>query len=411
MHPRAGLHYTEWDSPDPNFDGMPPVKRLLLPLKIALRFLMSSPMQSAAIVAGIAVGITTQVFVGTIIISLQDSTLQSTVGSSPHVTVQPVRGESSVRLDARTEALLANTPELEPGAVAPVRTASGYYSDDVDSTSLSLVGGELSALDGVYGARSALISDPGSVPAELGDRDVLIGREFANEYELSVGDQAPIKINGGSFYTLTVRGIFDVGSAAFNTRTAFVSGSLLGDVLSLDNGEYSAIHVQLTDPFASELVANRWRPQLPDAEVVEWQAQNAQILSALTSQNMSSYMIQAFVLVAVALGIGSTLAIAAVQKTKQIGILKAIGLTDGQSGAIFVLQALVLGIIGSTVGIGLSLLSLWGFSFAPLPFTLSTQPSFMAASWALGVVVSALSALPPTRSTNRLDPIEVIQGA
>lgn len=390
---------------------MYPVNRLLLPLKIALRFLASSPFQSAAIVAGIAIGITTQVFVGTIIISLQDSTLQSTVGSSPHVTIQPVRGESSVRLDDRTEALLANTPELELGAVAPVRTASGYFSDDVDSTSLSLIGGELAALEGVYGARSSLVTAASDVPVSLGDRDVLIGREFANEYNIAPGDQVPIKINGGAFYSLKVRGVFDVGSAAFNSRTAFVSGDLLGDVLALDSSEYTAIHVQLRDPFASEMVAQRWRPQLPGADVVEWQAQNAQILSALTSQNMSSYMIQGFVLVAVALGIGSTLAIAAVQKMKQIGILKAIGLTDRQSGAIFILQALVLGVIGSTVGIGLSLLALWGFSFAPLPFTLSTQPSFMAASWVLGVVVSALSAIPPTRSTNRLDPIEVIQGA
>ena len=57
-------------------------------------------------------------------------------------------------------------------------------------------------------------------------------------------------------------------------------------------------------------------------------------------------MIQVFVLVAVALGIASTLAISAVQKTRQIGILKAMGMKDRQSGRIFLWQALILGVVG-----------------------------------------------------------------
>lgn len=386
------------------------MKKLALSLRIASRFLTSSPLQSLAIVAGIAVGITTQVFVGSIIISLQNDTLNSTVGSSPHVTVQPVRGESSVVVNERARATIEVTPELEPGAVAYVRVAPGFFADDVDSTSLTLIGATLDQLDGIYGVQSILVSQDGPLPADLGAGDVLIGRDFADEFGLAPGDSMAVKINGGSFYTLRVRAVFDIGSAAFNARTVFVSGALLGDVLGLGENEYSAIQVQLTDAYDSVAVADRWRPQLANAQVVEWQEQNSELLAALTSQGVSSYMIQAFVLVAVALGIGSTLAIAAVQKTKQIGILKAIGLSDKQSGAIFVFQALILGIVGSTFGVGLSLLTLWGFSFAPIPFTLELPVAFMAASWLIGIVVSVASAFPPTRSTNRLDPIEVIQG-
>jgi ABC-type lipoprotein release transport system permease subunit len=64
--------------------------------------------------------------------------------------------------------------------------------------------------------------------------------------------------------------------------------------------------------------------------VVDWQDENEELLSGLAAQSGSSFMIQAFVLVAVALGIASTLAISAVQKTSQIGILKAMGMTDGR---------------------------------------------------------------------------------
>ncbi len=92
-------------------------------------------------------------------------------------------------------------------------------------------------------------------------------------------------------------------------------------------------------------------PPLKGLKVTEWQAQNADLLSALKSQSSSSYMIQFFVLVAVALGIASTLAISAVQKTRQIGILKAMGMKDRQAGRIFLWQALILGVRGAAVGV------------------------------------------------------------
>src|SRR5690606_23202967 len=150
-----------------------------------------------------------------------------------------------------------------------------------------------------------------------------------------------------------------------------------------------------------------------DAEgvtVVDWQAENQELLSGLAAQSGSSLMIQAFVLVAVALGIASTLAISAVQKTRQIGILKAMGMTDAAAGRIFLLQALILGVIGVATWILLGYFLIWGFSFAPVDF--SVRPSFTAirVSAAIGVAVALASSVIPSRSTSKLDPIEVIQG-
>jgi lipoprotein-releasing system permease protein len=120
-------------------------------------------------------------------------------------------------------------------------------------------------------------------------------------------------------------------------------------------------------------------------------------------------MIQAFVLVAVALGIASTLAIAAVQKTRQIGILKAMGLGDTPAGRIFLWQAAILGVAGSIGGIAFSFALLGLFKLAPVPFTLSIQPAFVAFSAGVGIGVALLSSIIPIRRTSQLDPIEVIQ--
>ncbi len=110
--------------------------------------------------------------------------------------------------------------------------------------------------------------------------------------------------------------------------------------------QYSAVDAQVSNVFDSKTVASDLAadPALTGLKVTEWQAQNSDLLSALKSQSSSSYMIQFFVLVAVALGIASTLAISAVQKTRQIGILKAMGMKDRQTGRIFLWQALILGV-------------------------------------------------------------------
>ena len=160
--------------------------------------------------------------------------------------------------------------------------------------------------------------------------------------------------------------------------------------------------------------ALRTEPALNGLKVTEWQAQNSDLLSALKSQSSSSYMIQFFVLVAVALGIASTLAISAVQKTRQIGILKAMGMKDRQSGRIFLWQALILGVSGAAVGVaaGLGLIALFTFlgRNSTSLFPITPQVGFVVISFVVGVLVAVGSSLIPSRRTKKLDPIEVIQG-
>jgi hypothetical protein len=200
-----------------------------------------------------------------------------------------------------------------------------------------------------------------------------------------------------------------LGSAAVNERTAFVNESVPQTLLGWTNNEYSAVYTQVKDPFRAGVTALQWRSQLTGADVLDWQAQNASLLSALQSQSASSYMIQVFVLIAVALGIASVLAISAQQKTRQIGILKAMGLSDGRSGLVFLLEALVLGVLGSLLGVALAYFFIWGFSFAPTPFTVTADPAFVLFSAGIGIGVALLSSIVPIRRTSKLDPIEVIQ--
>jgi lipoprotein-releasing system permease protein len=329
----------------------------LLPLRIAWRFLTSSPVQSGLIAAGISVGIATQIFVGSIIVSLQGSLLETTIGSAAHVTLQAIKESDPVRFTPEMRKILTSDPRIKPGTVTPVRSVPALYSNGNDSSSIGLLGGELKQLEGIYKLKDRTVEGrPSLQPGQI-----MLGKDFADKFGLKPGDSISLKFQNNETGSFVVTGIFDLAQ------------------------------------------------QLPGVSVVEWQGQNKSLLAGLVSQAVSSYMIQGFVLVAVALGIASTLAIAAVQKTRQIGILKAMGLTDAAAGQVFLWQAAILGVTGSLGGVLASFALLALFSLAPTPFEIGMQPSFIVASSLIGVTVALLSSIIPTRRTARLDPIEVIQ--
>src|SRR5690606_34958764 len=220
----------------------------------------------------------------------------------------------------------------------PVRRTSGLFVDADESFPLTVTGGAPDEIDAVYGLAERIVSGEFS----LDDGQILVGAGFAADTGLTAADDIALVLPAGREGDFTVAGVFDLGAAAANDRLAFTDAGSVGDALGLSEDEYSAIEIQVDDVFASTEVAGRL-----DAEgvtVVDWQAENQELLSGLAAQSGSSLMIQAFVLVAVALGIASTLAISAVQKTRQIGILKAMGMTDAAAGRIFLLQALILGV-------------------------------------------------------------------
>lgn len=376
----------------------------MLPLRIAARFLRSSWAQSALIVAGIAVGIAVQIFVSSLITSLQASLIDAAVGASPHVTIAAEEDGDPVRFTQSMQELLAGDARVEPGAVVPVRTTSALYTDGDSSAPLTLTGGTLEELDAIYDVENRITVGE----HRLGAKDVIVGTEFSSEYSVVPGDEIGLALPGGRNVTLVVTAVMDFGQGTANARFAFVETDLPRSVLGQSSDEYSAVEVQLNEPFDSVAAAGDWQKKLPGTELTEWQVESGDLLEGLQAQSSSSIMIQVFVLVAVALGIAATLAISAVQKTRQIGILKALGMRDSQTGLVFLWEGAILGVLGTLGGValGVGLISL--FYVIPVPFTIDLLPEKFLVSGGVGLAVALASAVLPYRKTAALDPIEVI---
>jgi lipoprotein-releasing system permease protein len=173
----------------------------------------------------------------------------------------------------------------------------------------------------------------------------------------------------------------------------------------------------VTEPFEADVLAAEITENLDDdsLEVSNWKDENQQLLSGLSGQTTSSLMIQIFVIISVVLGISSVLAITVIQKSRQIGILKAMGLKDGSASQIFLFQGVVLGFFGGLVGIVLGVGLLWAFStFALNPdgtavVPIYLDPVFIGLSGLIAVLASTIASLIPAIRSRKLSPIEVIR--
>ncbi len=400
--------------------------------KAAIRFLIDGRSQTLFIAVGIAIGISVLVFLNILITGLQRNLINTTVGSSPHIVVTSLEDglqsiipeEENVQILSKTGGLFDTTRALNNwtflveqidnseqfSAVSPVAEGSGFISRGEKNISVRIRGIDLDRADLIYQIRDRFVEGDFMV----GKSQVLIGIGLADELELGPGDIIRLSSLTGSSGSYTVRGIFDLGNQALNASWIFISLEGAQSLFQL-SGAITGIELQVDEVFKADSLARRLERTYPELSWTSWEEENPDLLSALNSQSISSYVIQAFVLLAVALGISSVLAVSVMQKAKQIGILKALGISTGGVSRIFLIQGALLGLVGSLIGSflgGLLLLSFFTFTAdeagEPL-FPISFDPFVFILAIAIATLAGMGAAAVPARRAARLNPIEVIK--
>ncbi len=383
-----------------------------LAFRIALRFLTSSKGQTVLISLGIAIGISVQIFIGSLIDGLQISLLDATIGKASHITVLPEnKNEPIENIQAIGRWVAENTPEVT--AMTPTLTRVGFVEVDGNLEQILMRGFDLEAADGIYAFNDILVS--GALPQKEGD--VLIGIDLSKENNIALGDTISIVTPQRTSGAYNVTGFIDLKVASINKTWVVASLEDTQALYGFNSNEGTAIELQITEPFEADAIAEGLTQSAPyDAVIFDnWKAQNEQLLSGLSGQSTSSLMIQVFVVISVVLGIASVLAITVLQKSRQLGILKAMGINDLTSSLVFLFQGFILGIIGGLLGIALGLGLLWSFSkFAlnadgtpvvPIYFNLR----FIALSGGIAVLASTLASVIPALKSKNLSPMEVIK--
>jgi lipoprotein-releasing system permease protein len=244
--------------------------------------------------------------------------------------------------------------------------------------------------------------------------DILIGTELAKNLGVALGDKINITAASNASRVLTITGIFDLGNKGANQRTTFVS---LRTAQALSNlvGGVTTIDVTVTDIYRAETIA-RSIEAATGVEADSWIKTNAQFFTAVNAQQSSNTLIRFFVALSVAFGIASVLVVSVIQRSRDIGILRAMGTSRGQILRVFLLQGGLLGFVGSIVGAaaGGGALVFW-HAYARQAdgselFPLILSPSLFIWAVLLAGLTGFVAAAVPALRAARLDPVVAIRG-
>ncbi len=367
-----------------------------LAIKIAKRFLLSNKSQSILIICAIAIGISVQLFIGLLIQGLQVDLINSTIGDASHITITE---ESDFVLNEDFVEKISDTDGIK--SVSPILYDNAFMSVEEESYSVILNGVDIET--NIFSLEDKVVE--GVLPEN--NDEIILGKFYE---EIDLGESVEFALATGEVETFEVVGKFDFGNSTVNEKSVYMSLEAL-QTFSGKN-EVSAILTQVDEVFLSEEVASEI--DYNGKNVVTWQEENASLLTALSSQSMSSVIIQVFIVISVTLAISSVLIISVVQKSKQIGILKAMGLNDASISKVFVTQGFMLGAIGSLFGVILGILLSYSFStfavdeFGNSVISILYSPSFIALSFFIGVSVSTIASLIPAQKSRKLSAMEVI---
>jgi lipoprotein-releasing system permease protein len=399
---------------------------------VALRYMRDARGQTALILAAVSVGVSVIVFLSALINGLQASLVATTLGSQPHVTMRAPREEPRPLVAATAERVVARS--IQP-ASQRLRSIDQWPSVMVDAArqagvtavSPTVTGsGVVTRLDanlpivirGVEPDRFVAIID---LPArmvdghfEVGGGLVVVGTKLAAELGVSVGDKLRLTSTEDVDDVVTVAGVFALGNDAVD-RTWVVTSLRHAQALFALPGGVTGIEMKVRDVFDAERVATVLRDQTR-LEAESWMTLNASLLSGLSAQASSKTMIQFFVVLTVALGIASVLIVSVVQKSREIGILRAVGTPAHRVLTIFLIQGGVLGLAGSIVGSALGVTFAKGFEvFTSNPdgaprFLVLVDLSLLLSATLLATSVGLLAAMIPALRASRLDPASAIRG-
>ncbi len=400
-------------------------------LKLAARFLLAGKTQTGLIFVGIAIGVAVLIFLTFLISGLGDDIIDRTIGNSPHITItredqplqfaqrsfngRPVIPEDASRTTRETidewqyiVRGLENDRRIK--SVVPVADGPGFILRGDLEEAVAIRGMDLEAADGIYDISTRIVN--GSPDLVAGT--ILIGVTLAEKIKAGPGDAVQIRLMGEDPESYLIGGIFDLGVETLNQRWVLMNRERAAFLLGFENG-VNVIEAQVNEVFQSQYVAAEWKHLLPRFQIDSWEEANRQLLVGLQSQESSSYTIQFFVLLAITLAVSSVLAISAIQRSKQIGILKAMGIRTRRIGRVFLLQGAVLGFAGSLLGslLGVGLLYFFvsvsrtadGDPIVPITLTVTGISAIVLITTAAGT----LAAYFPARRSAKLDPIEVIR--
>jgi lipoprotein-releasing system permease protein len=254
----------------------------------------------------------------------------------------------------------------------------------------------------------------------LKDKSVIVGKELALYLGLEPGKSITVYSAGAKEHKLTVAGVFKSGMYDYDLNLVLTNVKTAQELLAIGD-QYTAVAVKLDNLYLANQVRDTLSKELGlEYTLRTWAEANQNFFAALQLEKLTMFIILTLIVLVAAFNIASTLVVTVVEKTRDIGILKALGMTSRAIRTIFIYQGLFIGILGTALGVfggvGLCLL-LKKYQFVKLPqdiYYVDRLP--VALSWSdIGVIVGAALAITliatvyPAGKAASLKPVEALR--
>jgi lipoprotein-releasing system permease protein len=385
-------------------------------------------------IGGVTVGVTALIVVLGVMNGLRNDLRERILVASPHLRI--LTYGSGLRIDDWRQALAVIRKDPEVVAASPEVITVSIVSAAKDYAEMVNVLG----FDADTGGRSVTSLPKSITKGDLSfktdkpgvDGGILLGSRLASRINVFPGDvillvpPSPGKVNAAlgvaipKFWHFEVTGLFDTGMFQYDNQFVVMSRETAQRFAGLGDA-VSGIEVRVTDPDRAPEVGARLERTLGyPYRALDWQTQNQSLFSALQLEKLAMGLIIFFIMVVAAFNIVGTLTMVVNDKTKEIGILQAMGLTAPAVGRIFLLQGAVIGVVGTVLGLvtGLAVAYIVDRSgwirINPAVYFIDHLPVHVEATDVLVVVaasilVAVVATLYPSRSAARLTPVEAIR--
>ena len=386
-------------------------------------------------IGGVAVGVTALIIVLGVMNGLRNDLRERILVGAPHLRV--LTYGSGLRVDDWRGAIAVIRRDPDVVAAAPevisqsVITKGSDYAEavnvvgfDVDTGSMSVTSLPNSITQGDLAFRPTR--------GDSVDGAILLGERLASRIDAYPGDVITLipptaaKINPAlgmavpKMWQFEVTGLFDTGMFQYDNQFVVMSRTKAQEFTGLGDA-VSGIQVRVRDPELAPEVGKRLEAALEyPYRALDWQSQNQSLFSALQLEKLAMGLIIFFIMVVAAFNIVGTLTMVVADKTREIGILRAMGLTATSIARIFLLQGAIIGLVGTALGLVLGLFVSYAVDESgwiridPAVYFIDhlpvhTEVRDVAIVVLASVLIAVLATIYPSRSAARLTPVEAIR--
>ncbi len=329
----------------------------------------------------------------------------------PHITVIPEDGEDYLHLYRSIAGICWALPGVL--GVSPTLSASATLSYKDKSENVALVG-----IDPVEAERITQITDnmkQGDINSIMGGRRLVMGEALAEKLKAKMGDTISARFPDRQPVNLVVSGIFSFGYKEVDEGVAYVSQDTARRFLN-QGDVVTAIDIKLSDPFLALAAAEELRMLRYNAK--DWQELFPDIVRTLAFEKTQNAITMFLLMIIATFGIASIMNMLVVEKTREIGMLMALGANPFHIRLLFLMESGVLGLMGAAVGCILGLLAclqLQGIEIQDgmgqtMNLPMALNPLDFLLFTIISVLLSIAAGYYPARKASLLDPVIALKG-